>query len=1806
MTIAFDALNAPILVTVPAPTTGANQMWFAAIGQPVGYQWRLIGSNLNYAADGTISGVISRITLVDAGGLPVQTISVDPLLAITGGNGLAGKLNAFVDQAELVTAQTLDAWALTPADVRFEEFIQTGLVSTTTLALLNDVGGVTGYLQLVGKGFVDDSLSAGVLMSVTLLDLSSAPVAGKTVSFGPAGIPLNALNYGLIGYGFDGFDDAGAIHLLLTAGNNTVTGQSAEVPLDGGLGNDALIGALGATQPFEVTYESLTAGQGVTASLALTTAQNTGGGGTDTYIRITNLTGSHFNDTLTGSAAGNVLDGSDGNDQLFGGLGTDTLLGGNGDDTLNGGAGADRLTGEDGRDAASYATSTLGVTVVLGLAVQGGAGDAAGDVLDGIEALIGSGLIDNLTGDSADNVIEGRAGADLLAGGGNGLYGDTVSYASSATAVRVDLRIVDTAQSVTTNGDATGDRLTGFENILGSAFNDVLTGDAFNNGLFGGAGNDTLLGGEGADMLDGGAGTGDTASYAASVDGVFVDLLYGANGGDAEGDVLLWIENLTGSNADDTLYGNGGANVLNGGGGNDLIDGDTGNDTLIGGANDTVGDTLSYYFASTAVTVSLAVTTAQNTGGSGVDLISGFENLEGSDYNDVLTGTLGQNFLDGGFGNDLLFGGAGYDSLYGGSGDDTLVGGALYDDLYGSDDNEIIGDTVSYATSAAGVTVFLGDQVAGEFQISSGDADDDFLQGIENLTGSALIDRLTGNDADNIIEGRAGADVLEGGFEDVVGDTVSYAASAAGVRVNIAIVLQSATTNGDAAGDSLTGFENIIGSAFNDVLTGTAFDNRLTGGSGNDMLNGGAGADTLDGGAGTGDTASYAGSVAGVLAQLSGDVQGGDAAGDILLNIENLTGSEANDTLSGNGMANVLIGGGGDDVVDGGAGNDTLTGGTHGPGGDTLGYVFASAGVTVSLAVITAQITGGGGTDLISGFENLQGSAFRDVLTGTLGRNLLVGNAGHDLLSGGADIDTLEGGAGDDTLVGGAGADSLSGGNLEQTQGDTASYATSTVGVTIVLGDQSAGTTQLSAGDANGDVLRGIENLTGSALIDTLTGNDSDNIIEGRAGADVLSGLGGRDTVSYAASATAVRVDLRIQGGAGALGLQSATTNGDAAGDRLLGFEDITGSNFNDVLTGDGDANRLTGGAGNDTLVGGGGADTLDGGAGTGDTASFAGFATAVTVNLATGITDNAGGSGLTGIENVTGGTGGDSLYGDHLANVLNGGDGDDAIEGGLGNDTLTGGLGIDTLIYSGSVGVTVSLATATAQNTGSAGTDQISGFENLQGTNQADSLTGSLAANLFYALGGNDTVFGLAGNDTIYAGEGNDLLIGGAGGDTLVGGGGIDTASYFGSTLGVTVNLGNGGLAQLGAGDANGDILQDIENLTGSALIDTLTGNEADNIIEGRAGADVLSGGSNTSAGDTVSYAASAAGVRVNIGIVLQSATTNGDAAGDSLNGFENIIGSALNDTLIGNGSNNRLVGGLGFNVLEGGAGADTLDGSAGTADTASYAGSAGNVTVDLRQATQTGAGDGLGDVLIGIENLLGGAAADLLTGNAGNNRIDGGAGGDFIEGGAGNDTLIGGTNLGGSDGVFYTDAASGVTVSLAITVAQNTFGAGTDLISGFENLNGSLFDDRLTGDALSNFIRGNDGNDTLNGGLGNDGLFGGAGADQFVFNTTLGTANVDTMNTFEVGSDKIVLENAIFTALGLATGALNAAQFAVLTDTRTAAHRIIYDAGTGQLFYDRDGTGAALAVQFGNALEGNSGSSGAAGLSASDFLII
>jgi len=1224
---------------------------------------------------------------------------------------------------------------------------------------------------------------------------------------------------------------AGGSLLQGNGGDDALNGGAGNDTAHGGAGNDVMTGGGGTDT---VTYAD--AASAVIVNLAVTAQQNTQGAGLDTLSGFENLTGSAFGDDLRDNGGANVIVGGDGNDQIFGlGGGSDTLSGGDGNDiladadagfsdVLDGGAGNDAFlivsgTGQTtivdaaGSDSITANNSAFGWTIDL----AGGTGSSSGATISflagAIENAAGSAVNDVLTANATGSQLEGLAGNDTLNGGagndtvigGNGndvMTGgagvDTVAYFDAAT---VDLAIT-TQQNV---GGEGLDTISGFENVQGSNFGDILRGDGNDNVLVGLEGDDLLSGGAGgADTLQGGNGF-DTLELNGTTGGWTVDLAAGTGTTGTASIIFADIERVIGSDQSDVFTGSGGIHRIDGGGGADRVAGGDGDDLLDGGSDN---DTVEYLGAGAAVTADLAITIQQNTGGGGLDTLTGFENLEGSDFGDTLDGDETDNIVSGHGGDDIIHGDGGADLLLGDEGSDQLFGGTGADSLFdgedgASDDFEggagadaysvvangglttIVDDladanSIQAGFSTAGWTInanagtgssagasvtfgagviagLFGSEFADVMTVRAAGGSAQGLGGADQLSGGAGADSLAGGDGNDTLNGGGGADLLEGGGDDdmIVGgagiDTVTYA-NGFGIVVSLAIT--GAQDINGAGFDTISQVENLIGSVFLDVLTGSNGNNRIEGGEGGDTIEGLNGADVLIGGLDD-DSASYANATARVIVSLAlqGSAQNTLGAGlDTLSAFENLTGSAFNDTLTGDGGDNSLIGGNGNDLLNGGDGADSLDGGS---GFDTVSYAGAASAVQVDLAFqLSPQDTGGGGFDTLIGIEGVIGSNFDDTLLDAAGDNSLAGGLGNDLIIG--DL------VGNDSIDGGSGVDTLN-------------YSAAGAGVTVNLISQSAQNT----GGAGIDTIRGIENVVGTNFADTLTGNEfgniftagaGDDMLVGNLGNDTLNGGSGIDTANYFSATTGVKVSLLLAGPQSTLG---------AGSDTLIGVENLVGTGFDDQLTGS-DAN-----------------------------------------------------------------------------NVLTGNGGVDILNGGLGNDLLSGGQGTDTASYAGGAAVVVDLGITAQQDTLGAGFDTLASIENLIGSSFGDLLTGSTAANMIAGGIGNDeldggigsaadTLDGGSGNDTLRGQVGDDLLIGGAGNDLLDGGAGTgDTISYAGAGagVGVTVNL-NITTAQAVSGGQGTDTISGVENIVGSNFGDTLTGNASANRFTGGAGADVLTGG--------------------------------------------------------------------------------------------------------------------------------------------------------------------------------------------------------------------------------------------------------------------------------------------------------------------------------------------------------------------------
>jgi len=345
-----------------------------------------------------------------------------------------------------------------------------------------------------------------------------------------------------------------------------------------------------------------------------------------------------------------------------------------------------------------------------------------------------------------------------------------------------------------------------------------------------------------------------------------------------------------------------------------------------------------------------------------------------------LIGTQADTVDNGG----TISGGGGVAMLLGG-GDDTLRlrNGSV---ITGTTDAEAgTADALDYANwTTTGVTVSL---LAGTATGTGG------IAGFEIVTGSGQDDVITGDAGANGLSGGAGADTIAGGGGDDLldggagVDTASYATAASAVFVGL--LLQGGAQNTQGAGtDTLSNFENVTGSAFDDTIGGDNADNVLTGNDGNDMLFGGDGGDSLIGGAG-------------------------------------------NDTLYGGAGNDLLTGGAGNDVYVVDALLDVVSEGGAGQGVDSVfvtvsGWTASANLEAVYLYAAAATLTGSGFDDVLvadTGGSTLFGAGGNDTLWGQGDNDGLTGGAGADVLRGGGGSDTLSGGAGGDKLVGGTGAD---------------------------------------------------------------------------------------------------------------------------------------------------------------------------------------------------------------------------------------------------------------------------------------------------------------------------------------------------------------------------------------------------------------------------------------------------------------------------------------------------------------------------------------------------------------------------------------------------------------------------------------------------------------------------------------------------------------------------------------------------------------------------------------------------------------
>jgi Ca2+-binding RTX toxin-like protein len=1462
---------------------------------------------------------------------------------------------------------------------------------------------------------------------------------------------------------------------------NALNGNAGDDILEGGEGSDTLDGDGG----FDFAdYSNATSGIAVTLGGASGLGDTVSEG--DVLFEIEGVIGSASGDTTSGDAddsVGVLFYGNEGNDSLTGGGGDDTLLGDVGEDTFGGSMGDDSVDGGDGADTVTYDNVQAVDRIVLSAGITISDGDGGPfvsaeaiidkydtDVCDpeAMDTLVGTDRAKNIervvATDGGDDLIDAASvnqpeGAELainldLDEGTLGLGGMIGGQTLPGSLASYELQLIGfedatgTAYADTLFGSTAGNELSGNggeDTIRGREGNDTLDGGDGDDKVNGGDDDDSLIGSLGEDVLDGEDGY-DTVTYA-DIDPEEVDrvVLSAVITSTSQPALILEIEKKFG--AEGSLGHDDAWDV-------EKVVATSGSDDLVDASLIVLPDgvEISYNIDLEAGLASLGGETPEPFDTFQL-AIEGFEDATGGAFADTLTGSCVDNVLNGKGGNDTVAAGAGSDTLYGDEGNDTLAGGADNDLIDGG--NGI--DTADYSSNTAGMLIDLRTNAS----LSGGDAENDTLVSIENITAGAGNDTLIGNEFDNLLFGLGGDDVLVGsaGNDSMEGgsdnDRVTY--NYVGADNPDRIVMSASfviAPSGNPIADAI--IEKYEGTAPNDTLTGTDTVGSV---------------ETVQATSGSNDLVDGASVVQPNTAQFS-------------FNLD-------------------------------------LTAGTLKLGGQVLTPLpLIEPPVFVPVPVSSIPVLANYTLNVLD-FEHATGTAYEDTLLGTSGGNNFAGNDGADSLDGRGGDDTLIGGAGSDRVKAGSGDDSLVGGlgndTYEAAAGDdTLTYASvDEDGVDrVVLSADVSSLNPLS-------LVALVEKYDGDTLVGTDAAWDVEKVV-GSAGEDDLVDASLLTQPPSFEIGFNIDLDEGLVTLGGTVGGQ--TLSGELAAYELAieSFEDATGGAFADTLTGSDLGNVLTGNDGDDILVGGEGADTLDGGDDV-DTAVYSGSGSAVQVNLTsgTGTGGDAAGDSLSGVENVTGSAFGDSLMGSLAANVLLGGVGDDTLSGGGnatddgGADTLDGGAGNDVFLV-GSTGFA-----PTTKIDGGANSDVIrytttsattlvlpAGVANVEEVRISDA-SGSTADTIGASLDADALTYGirLVGNNganTLIGSDSADTLVGNGGGDSLVGGEGSDWADYLGlpTTLpaaqpnspqdGISIDLTSKQyLTDAGAAQ---DTLSGIENIRGSIYNDFIRGDELNNILDGGSasgaettsnndtlrgeggadtfigglGADEMSGGEGT---DWVDY--SGAGLSGVTADMLGVVAGTGLAQGDQLFQIENVLGSIGADYLGGNSLNNLLLGGLANDTLIGNAGSDSLDGD------------------------------------VGSDSMVGGLGADSLSG---------GVGFDILNGGEGNDTLDGGADI---DRVVYWSSTDAVLVDLGNT-ANNTGEAAGDVYINIEWLTGSNLNDTLRGNLLGNRLdgqsgddrlEGDDGNDTLEGGngldtlvggLGADSMIGGAGSDVFVFGTT------------------------------------------------------------------------------------------------------
>ncbi len=1553
--------------------------------------------------------------------------------------------------------------------------------------------------------------------------------------------------------------------LIGTSGEDEIYGLGGNDTLIGLGGNDLLDGGLGVDT---VDYSGNTyAGVNVNLVTNTVTSAETG---TDTLVGIENVIGTNFADVITGNNGNNVIDGRGGNDTLAGGGGNDTFVFGSdwGVDTLTDSAGTDTLN-------FSAVSSDLVVQVnSTGLSVSSGANSltVSGTVIENIITGTGNDTFSFGSGASLTGTIDGRSGnntLDLSATAGStinltglgtitGFSGNVAGILNAGfdnitdligSTVGTDTLIGMNTTSVWNVNNSGNSYQSGGRTLTFSQVENLTGGSAADTFNFTGSGSisGSIQGGSGTNVLDysaytaGGITVSLQAMTATGVGGTFSNIgaltgsgatdtilvpnavntitITAANAGTANGTFSFSaVENITGGSMADTFV---------------FADHATMSGTLNGNGGT---DTLDYRAYTTNLNINLSTGIAAAGGVS--TTVSNIENIVSGQANDVITGDGGDNVLTDVGGTDIFDGGLGNDTYVflpnWGNGDVvTGAGGIDWMDFSNISDNLVFdltntGIAVSYGSNSVTSAGYIVENLV------AGSGADQF-----NITGNAVVNLFGngGNDSFNF----NGSGSLNGNLDGGTGtNTMNYAGYGSPVTYN----LQTGAIN--AFTGSKTNIQAFIGSAFSDTIigrnSGTAFNvtgsnagnvdgtltfssvENLLGGTGNDTFNlNGTGSLTgiVDGISGY-DTLNYSAYTSAVATTLTGaDADGFDGNSIGLAsfaNIDRLVASNQTDSLTGVDNLSIFD-------IDGT--NQYILG----------GYILD-----------------------FSGYENLHGGSAADqfIITGNQSNNL-YGHGGNDqfifknnaILTG-----SIDGAAGQDILDTSAYTTArtfvLTGlGDVDGFNGTTNVLTGTFANINNIVGSAATGDTftglnaaavfDLAAGTYTGTrtlLFTGIENLNG--------GNGADQFLINANVTHNLNGGGGNDEFVFS---NTNQLTGNIQGGAGTdtlnyynytapVTVNFASGTATAVSGSVTGMENFIGSHTaSNTVYGDDNDNILVGGPSDDTLIGGKGNDTyiFTDGWGTdhvvelpnegNDTLDFSGVTgTGVTVILdgttlvVTDGTNTVDTGTINNVENVIGTNQADTFQVNGNATIAG---------------KLDGAGGSDVLDYSGYASARNFILTGIGTVDGFKGIEASlpGGFDNMDeivGTSFTDSLTGMNASATWNLTGTATETYVSSGRTLNFTSLEN--LVGGTAADAFVftdgaghtgninGGAGIDLLDYNAYTTDITVNLSTGA-----AQGVTGSVSL-VENVTGGAGNDHITGDQYANVLSGNGGNDQIYG----------------------------------------LGGADTLIGGAGDDDLYGGDGNDRYVFADGWGADEvfetSGAGSDKLDFGTVTADLLITL-----VDIDVTDGTNTvhHAGNNLEAIQAGEGNdtflvttnqsltLLGGGGSDqfvLSNGVTLTGVVDGQAGYDTLDLSAyatiRNVVL---TGTGSVDGFSGTENA----ISGSFTNIDQILGSS----SAGGSLTGRNSDATFELDGTNRYISGNtlDFSDfgILHGGSASDTfettgnqifeLFGGSGNDIFSFadEATL-TGNIDGqtgMNSLDF-SDYLTSRFIFLTGYGSQTG--------------------------------------------------------------------